>query len=148
MKLRLLKLLKRRSSLFENPLPGFDTDYYLDKNPDVRSSGCNPRRHYLEHGWKEGRDPSSGFSTSGYLAANPDVEAAGENPLVHFLNFGLSEGRRGYFEETFPPAPQLSRGAESDIATGATLVSEPERRLSSSLMAPSKNSLPRPRTKH
>src|SRR4051812_3041686 len=99
MKLRLLGLFKRRSSLIENPLPGFDPAYYLDTNPDVRSSGCNPLRHYLEHGWKEGRDPSSGFSTTGYLAANPDVDAAGENPLVHFLNSGLAEGRRGYFEE-------------------------------------------------
>ncbi|MDE3748605.1 Rossmann-fold NAD(P)-binding domain-containing protein [Methylobacterium radiotolerans] len=78
------------------PVPGFDATFYLVANPDVRAAGIDPLRHYMEHGWKEGRDPSAGFSTSGYLAADPDVAASGRNPLLHFLNDGFSEGRGGF----------------------------------------------------
>lgn len=83
-------------------LPGFDPAYYLTSYPDVEASGQDPLQHYLEHGWKENRDPSAGFSTSGYLNANPDVLAAGQNPLLHFLNNGLSEGRTGYAKNPQP----------------------------------------------
>lgn len=148
MKLSLRRLLERRSSPIKHSIPGFDPVYYLDRNSDVRSSGCDPLRHYLDHGWKEGRDPSAGFSTSGYLAANPDVDAAGENPLVHFLNSGLAEGRRGYFEEALSPALQPSQDTEPTMAPGVIPIIEPEQRLSSSLMAPSKNSLPWPEIGH
>lgn len=81
---------------FQAPLPGFDAAYYLATYPDVAAAGVNPMRHYLEHGWREGRDPSAGFSTNGYLAANPDVAQHGLNPLVHFLEFGIVEGREGW----------------------------------------------------
>ena len=75
---------------------GIDKDYYLRNNPDVALSGRDPAKHYLEIGWKEGRDPSDYFSTAGYLAANPDVAAAKINPLQHFLTSGLAEGRTGW----------------------------------------------------
>lgn len=96
MKFRLPIPSHRRRSLFGNPLPGFDSAYYLAHNPDVRKAGLDPLQHFLAHGWKEGRDPSAGFSTSGYLAANPDVAAANQNPLIHFLQNGLAEGRTGF----------------------------------------------------
>ena len=73
MKLRLHNPFKPRRNLTSTPLPGFDPSYYLASYPDVRLLGLDPLRHYLDRGWKEGRDPSAGFSTSGYLAANPDV---------------------------------------------------------------------------
>ena len=57
--------------------------------------GINPLIHFVEHGWREGRDPSAEFSLAQYRAANPDVEAAGVNPLVHYLLLGRSEGRGG-----------------------------------------------------
>jgi serralysin len=53
----------------------------------------NPLLHYVEYGWREGRDPSSLFSTGGYRAANPDVASAGIDPLNHFLVWGIHEGR-------------------------------------------------------
>ncbi|HEY2347292.1 MAG TPA: rhamnan synthesis F family protein [Xanthomonadaceae bacterium] len=40
----------------ESP-PGFDAQYYLMEYPDVRASGLDPYRHYLEHGKAEGRMP-------------------------------------------------------------------------------------------
>ena len=75
---------------------GFDRSYYKQNNPDVAIEGIDPYRHYFEHGWKEGRDPSSYFSSAGYLEANPDVAASQLNPLQHFLEHGIVEGRTGW----------------------------------------------------
>ncbi len=71
----------------------FDSAYYLAHNADVAAAGVDAYQHYLNFGWKEGRDPSALFSTSYYLSRNPDVAAAGVNPLTHFETFGFKEGR-------------------------------------------------------
>ncbi|MDI9276153.1 DUF616 domain-containing protein [Pantoea sp. EABMAA-21] len=34
---------------------GFDPQLYLSLHKDVAESGVDPEKHYLEHGWKEGR---------------------------------------------------------------------------------------------
>lgn len=112
MKLRLPNLFDQRPKLVRTPLPGFDPIYYLFWYPDVRAESIDPLHHYLQHGWKEGRDPSAGFSTSGYLAANPDVAASGLNPLVHFVNNGFAEGRTGYLKNPAAPAPRPGATAE------------------------------------
>ncbi len=70
-----------------------DPDFYLEQNPDVAEAGVDPLEHYMEWGWREGRDPNPYFDTSFYLEANPDVAASGENPLLHYLLFGWREGR-------------------------------------------------------
>lgn len=71
----------------------FDRSFYLTQNPDVAASGFDPLDHYLDYGWKEGRDPRPGFSTQFYLEANTDVAAAGVNPFYHYVVSGKSEGR-------------------------------------------------------
>jgi O-antigen biosynthesis protein len=71
----------------------FDRNWYLERNPDVRSSGVNPLLHYLRHGAAEGRDPNPLFDTDWYLDQNRDVRAAGVNPLLHYLRHGAAEGR-------------------------------------------------------
>lgn len=43
-----------------DPGPGFDSDWYLVANPDVKSSGVNPLLHYILHGKDEGRLPKHG----------------------------------------------------------------------------------------
>ena len=78
---------------FHSGEAGFDPGYYLAINPDVKAAGIDPFTHYMEYGWKEGRNPSADFSTSLYLAANPDVARSGINPLTHFEDFGWKEGR-------------------------------------------------------
>jgi glycosyltransferase involved in cell wall biosynthesis len=45
----------------------------------------NPLVHYLQAGWKEGRDPSPRFSIKTYLRDHPDIAAAGKEPLAHYL---------------------------------------------------------------
>jgi tetratricopeptide (TPR) repeat protein len=72
----------------------FSEGWYLEKYCDVAEVGGDPIKHYLEHGWKEERDPSPLFSTVFYLDTNPDVKAAGINPLVHYLRWGKNEGRK------------------------------------------------------
>ena len=71
----------------------FDGEWYLRTYPDVAASGQDPAQHYLNFGWREGRDPGPHFSTDAYLRANVDVTRAGTNPLIHFIEFGYSEGR-------------------------------------------------------
>jgi GT2 family glycosyltransferase len=71
----------------------FASSWYLAGNTDVAAAGMNPIKHYVLHGWKEGRDPSPSFITRAYLTSNPDVAAAGDNPLVHYILYGRAEGR-------------------------------------------------------
>lgn len=71
----------------------FDTKYYLRQNSDVRESGVNPLKHFVNYGWKEGRNPNHYFSLQYYLENNPDVLAAGINPFWHYVVAGHEEGR-------------------------------------------------------
>lgn len=73
-----------------------DQDFYRAVNPDLDRPGFDPVRHYVERGWREGRDPAPWFSVSGYLKHHPDVAGADLEPLAHFLRFGVQEGRSIY----------------------------------------------------
>ncbi len=64
----------------------FDREFYLLSNPDVRADGIDPLDHYLEFGWKEGRDPSPTFSTKQYIALRRRKIPEGTNPFLHFLH--------------------------------------------------------------
>jgi hypothetical protein len=72
----------------------FSASFYLRQNPDVAAAAIDPLRHYLDEGWKEGRNPSKAFDTAYYLRHNPDVAVAGVNPFWHYLAQGRDEGRR------------------------------------------------------
>lgn len=71
----------------------FDKKWYLEHNPDVKKTGTDPIQHYLNYGWKEGRNPSKKFDGNMYLKVNSDVTNAKVNPLVHFELHGKKEGR-------------------------------------------------------
>ena len=71
----------------------FDSDYYLRINADVKASKIDPAEHYLNHGWKEGRNPSREFNTNYYISAHDDVKVLGINPLIHYEEFGRKELR-------------------------------------------------------
>jgi hypothetical protein len=72
----------------------FDRDWYLETYSDVAANRLDPSRHYLEFGWREGRDPSPAFSSKLYLKDNPDVAQQEVNPLLHYIRFGQFEGRK------------------------------------------------------
>jgi hypothetical protein len=65
----------------------------LTLHPDVARAGVDPLEHFLESGWREGRDPNPYFSVRQYLEANVDVADAGVNPFYHYLTTGKLEGR-------------------------------------------------------
>ncbi|AJP45143.1 hypothetical protein EP12_17395 [Alteromonas australica] len=71
----------------------FDIEWYLKVYPDVKASGLDPIVHYLNHGWKESRQPSPYFDGVWYLQRYEDVQKSGLNPLVHYLKYGIGEGR-------------------------------------------------------
>ena len=71
----------------------FDSDYYLEQNPDLAAAGLDPVQHYLEHGYKEGRNPSAIFNSAKYLSENVDVRVSGANPLRHWVLYGSKEKR-------------------------------------------------------
>lgn len=71
----------------------FDKSYYLSRYPDMTAS-FDLVRHYCEHGWREGRDPSDDFSTAFYLNTYEDIKAAGLNPLWHYVIAGANESRQ------------------------------------------------------
>ncbi len=78
----------------------FDPEWYRREYADVSAAGVDPAVHFLDLGWREGRDPGPEFSTSAYLRANADVAKSGKNPLIHYIEFGQFEGR-----ETFGHRP-------------------------------------------
>jgi hypothetical protein len=71
---------------------GVDQQWYLETYPDIAAAGMDPVHHYLQFGWREGRDPRRNFSTRGYLAVNREVARAGQNPFTHYLRHGGPKG--------------------------------------------------------
>lgn len=71
----------------------FDKKFYLTHNPDVKNSNMSPYKHYLQFGWREGRNPSSIFNGNTYLLLNKDVANAHICPLLHYEKYGIFEGR-------------------------------------------------------
>jgi len=71
----------------------FDTEYYLEQNPDVRAACINPEHHYWSNGEKEGRRPNRFFDPKFYLRLNADVRHAKISPFSHYQQNGAKEGR-------------------------------------------------------
>lgn len=81
----------------------FDSRYYLNQNPDVRSAISqgvfrNAFEHFVKFGLTEGREPSATFAGD-YLTGNPDVAAAVNAGIFHsgfehFIKNGFAEGRQ------------------------------------------------------
>ena len=72
----------------------FDAAYYLGMYPDLLPQPADLIRHYCEHGWREGRNPSDDFDTRGYLDAYKDIKNADLNPFWHYVVAGASECRQ------------------------------------------------------
>lgn len=72
----------------------FDAEYYRAKAPDVAQAGVDAKRHYIERGWIEGRNPSLVFDTDWYLERHPDVFLEAVNPLIHYADHGGAERRQ------------------------------------------------------
>lgn len=100
----------------------FDREWYSTAYPDVAAAGGDTLRHYLIHGWKEGRDPSAEFSSRAYLESNPDAAHSGVNPLVHYLRTGGQAGR-SISKDDLAPIIQIDQPHDNQsFATEITLV--------------------------
>lgn len=65
----------------------FDADFYLSNYPDVKESGIDPFVHYMDHGYKEGRNPNPEFD--GIYYRNTHLgRASKQNPLIHYVRQG------------------------------------------------------------
>jgi len=85
-----LEYRKSKKDLLQSGL--FDEDYYLEKNKDLYFTP-NLVRHYLLHGYKEGREVHPLFDSKYYCEAYEDVKFHGVNPLLHYVRSGWKEGR-------------------------------------------------------
>src|SRR4051794_20429321 len=83
--------------------PEFDEIYYLCEYPESAATFPSSVEHYVQIGWRQGKNPTAGFDTDFYLATNPDVRSSGINPFFHYLKWGRHEGRR-------PTAIDLANG--------------------------------------
>lgn len=108
-----------------DPTPYFSTADYLDRSPDVRSSGVNPFYHYLRWGRAEGRLPKApdasgdspaaeppsevevairdAFDAAFYCEQHPDIVDNHVDPVKHYAAFGwrLGYDPTPWFSTTF-----------------------------------------------
>ena len=106
------KLIKKTYSRFI-----FDPDYYLAKNPDLRTTvGTDYDAlydHFINNGLYEGRIASPVFNVKDYREINADLDAAFKDDLKqyldHFDSTGIKEGRIAsmdfsvrYYKELYP----------------------------------------------
>jgi uncharacterized protein VirK/YbjX len=94
----------------------FDADYYLASNADVRGEWASPLKHYIQLGWREGRDPNPQFSTRYYLDRYVDARESGVNPLYHYVQVGRHQGRQS--------SPGATPGLAYDPRKGADAVAD------------------------
>ena len=70
-------------SVYRLVATALDTRFYRAIYDDVAEGRVDPVRHYVDAGWREGRDPAPWFSTRAYQEDHPDTE--GLNPFHHYL---------------------------------------------------------------
>ena len=75
-----------------SPTSLFDVDYYLEQTKAL-PEGTNPFLHFMEEGWKTGKNPHWLFDCDYYLDTHQDIKEAKMNPFSHFLEFGWKEKR-------------------------------------------------------
>lgn len=63
----------------------FDEKFYLQRYPEVKDLDMSPIVHYIEQGWKEGKDPNVYFSSQEYVEYYADAGEMKVCPLVHFI---------------------------------------------------------------
>ena len=85
-----LRLRKQAREILQSGL--FSDVWYLSQYPEAVLDGYPLIVHWLDFGWKEGRDPNPLFDSDWYLAQHPEVADSGQNPLDHYLERGAAAG--------------------------------------------------------
>ncbi len=68
----------------------FDSQWYVHQYPDVDPSRIDPLSHYLDAGWREGRNPSQLFENDWYRKKY--MAGVDGNPLLHYIESGWQSG--------------------------------------------------------
>ncbi|MHB2166869.1 glycoside hydrolase family 99-like domain-containing protein [Alsobacter sp. R-9] len=89
-----------------SPIPEFDAEYYLKTYKDVAGAGVDPFEHFMNYGYREGRNPSAEFDTRFYVQRYFQGQAE-QNPLIHFLE---NRGQPGIYSR--PPENEATIPAE------------------------------------
>ena len=96
----------------------FDAEFYAFQSPDVVETGQNLLMHYIEHGAREGRDPSPSFKTLEHVARHPTLLESGLNPLLHQIKYVGPIGLPGPDASSgLDAAPRMVRRAEPSART-------------------------------
>lgn len=111
----------------------FDADWYQQQYPDTPGFDEEACLHYLEHGVREGRNPSPWFDTLHYLRVNPDVAESGTNPLLHYHERGWRELRNPgpafdvwwYWSTYLDPREEVIDPLEHFVRVGLSLGNRP-----------------------
>jgi hypothetical protein len=63
----------------------FDQYYYLKTYADVRKNDMDPLWHFINFGWKEGRNPSRDIDMSLLLRSQKVTKGKNKNPIIQFI---------------------------------------------------------------
>jgi hypothetical protein len=88
--LRLLELNKNEKFLNYFGHYYFDQNYYLEHYPEIKAQNINPFDHYVQYGWKEGKNPSATFETTFYVRQYLYTNKYNLNPLADYAKSKLS----------------------------------------------------------
>ncbi len=83
----------------------FSYSFYYKSYPDVYLSGQDGFLHYINHGWRENRNPSENFDTIFYTKEYPDVATC---PFTHYVISGIAEKRLPYSRHTISYSASLA----------------------------------------
>ncbi|WP_156824988.1 glycoside hydrolase family 99-like domain-containing protein [Methylocystis rosea] len=92
-----------------------DSQYYYAAYPDVAESKIDAAKHYLESGWREGRNPSENFNTIWYLQTYEDAAHSGANPLLHFISCSDRNTRSARPPEDVGPTDWIGQAAKNAL---------------------------------
>ncbi|MBR0681725.1 glycosyltransferase [Roseomonas eburnea] len=106
--LALAHWLRHRASGRYSPMPEFDVDYYLGRNPDVAAAGVDPFEHFWCQGYKEGRNPSAEFDVRFYAQRYLRGDLS-ENPFAHWLAHRNEAGVYGRMPDDEATVPREVR---------------------------------------
>ncbi len=67
----------------------FDSQFYLQKYPDIAAAGVDPLDHYMQYGWREMRTPNTSHTTEDFLrACNLSAKDVTFNPIYQWIQSG------------------------------------------------------------
>lgn len=95
-------------------LPLFDTRFYLETYPNVRTTPIAGPTHYVLSGHLGDYDPAPWFSNVGYKRIHGDVASRRMPPFVHYAIYGRYEGRRVVPSAFAEPASPTLREPRAD----------------------------------